>query len=117
MVEFKHSEIEDEYYILEVNPKFWGSIELALRSGVDFVQMWIDHAMNKPIDKVERYELMKFQWLINGELFHALERPMSVWHILGDLLYSKSDIWIADLLPNLYQLVNVPIHYYKKWFR
>ena len=117
MVEFKHSETEDEYYILEVNPKFWGSIELALRSGVDFVQMWIDHAMNKPIDKVERYELMKFQWLINGELFHALERPMSVWHILGDLLYSKSDIWIADLLPNLYQLVNVPIHYYKKWFR
>ena len=117
MVEFKHNMTDDDYYILEINPKFWGSIELAMRSGVDFVQMWIDHASEKPIERIERYDLIKFQWLINGELFHVLERPKNIGAILRDLLYSKTDLWISDLLPNLYQIANVPVHYFKKWFR
>ena len=36
MVEFKKSIIDDKYYLLEVNPKFWGSLDLAITAGVDF---------------------------------------------------------------------------------
>ena len=36
MVEFKRQESPDRLVLMEINPKFWGSVELALEAGVDF---------------------------------------------------------------------------------
>lgn len=36
MVEFKFDQKTNEYYLIEVNPKFWGSLPLSIYSGVDF---------------------------------------------------------------------------------
>ena len=36
MVEFKHQQSPDRLVLMEINPKFWGSVELALEAGVDF---------------------------------------------------------------------------------
>lgn len=36
MVEFKQSRRTGEYKLLEINPRFWGSLPLALQCGVDF---------------------------------------------------------------------------------
>ncbi len=36
MVEFKRSRSDGAYDLIEVNPKFWGSLDLAIASGVDF---------------------------------------------------------------------------------
>lgn len=36
MVEFKKSRDDGAYYLLEVNPKFWGSLDLSILAGVDF---------------------------------------------------------------------------------
>jgi predicted ATP-grasp superfamily ATP-dependent carboligase len=36
MVEFKRRSRDGEYYLIEVNPKFWGSLALSIAAGVDF---------------------------------------------------------------------------------
>jgi predicted ATP-grasp superfamily ATP-dependent carboligase len=36
MVEFKRSRRDGELYLIEVNPKFWGSLDLSIHAGVDF---------------------------------------------------------------------------------
>ncbi len=36
MVEFKHNEKHNSFVLMEINAKFWGSAELALRAGVNF---------------------------------------------------------------------------------
>src|SRR6202000_289676 len=36
MVEFKRARRDGQYYLIEVNPKFWGSLDLSIASGVDF---------------------------------------------------------------------------------
>ncbi len=41
MLEFKFNRAENQYYFMEINPRFWGSIELAIKSGVDFPYLYI----------------------------------------------------------------------------
>jgi predicted ATP-grasp superfamily ATP-dependent carboligase len=36
MVEFRKSAQDGRYYLMEVNPKFWGSLDLSIAAGVDF---------------------------------------------------------------------------------
>lgn len=116
MVEFKKNNKTGKYNLMEINAKFWGSLDLALVCGANFPKMLIDSALNKNIEKWD-YKQKRFQWILNGDLFHLLERPWKIFKFIKDFIISKNDFWIRDILPNLFQLVNIPIHYYKKWFK
>jgi len=45
MVEFKFDQQANEYKFLEVNPRFWGSLPLALRCGVNFPAYLVQMAL------------------------------------------------------------------------
>lgn len=117
MVEFKKDRRSGLYKLMEINPKFWGSLELAIVSGVDFPGMLVQRAEGRTVQVVTKYKQLKFQWLINGELFHFFERPSAVLKILSTLFRSKSDFRWTDPLPNCFQVANIFVHYFKKWFR
>ena len=36
MVEFKYSDAIEDFVLMEINGKFWGSLELALSAGINF---------------------------------------------------------------------------------
>lgn len=36
MVEFKKDSKDGTFKLMEINPKFWGSLDLAIASGIDF---------------------------------------------------------------------------------
>ena len=103
MVEFKKHG-DGEYKLMEINPKFWGSLELALASGVNFPEMILKRAKAEPVIQQLPFRQVTFQWLINGELFHFLERPSNFFKILVQLFSSKSDFYWSDIKPNLYQV-------------
>ena len=44
MVEFKRSDRDGEFYLIEVNPKLWGSLDLAIQAGCNF-PWWIAGAI------------------------------------------------------------------------
>ena len=45
MVEFKYSSATNVPYLMEINPRFWGSLQLSISCGADFP--WLLYLMNK----------------------------------------------------------------------
>ena len=64
--------------LMEINPRLSGSLELAVRSGVDFPMMLWKWASGQPVEKVEGYRIgSRLRWL-SGEgswLVENLRRP------------------------------------------
>ncbi len=116
MVEFKMDVKDGIYKLMEINPKFWGSLELAIVSGVDFPNLILKKAGGEPLEISQKFEQQRFQWLLNGELFHFFSRPFSLLGILKDILFSKKDFWWSDIVPNLVQVPLIFNYYYKKIF-
>ena len=47
MVEFKIDSASNRAYIMEINGRFWGSLQLAVDAGVDFPAIWLDHVLDR----------------------------------------------------------------------
>lgn len=104
MVEFRYDIRDHQYKILEVNPKFWGSLDLALACGVDFPYYLCQVASGEVLEYSEEYERgLRFHWPFSGELQLCWRRPSSTWAILADCLNPrvKSNLWLSDWRPNL----------------
>jgi predicted ATP-grasp superfamily ATP-dependent carboligase len=69
MVEFKVG-VDGSPYLIEVNARFWGSLQLAIDAGVDFPYLLYRLADGAAIDAVEGYQLgVRTRWLL-GDLDH-----------------------------------------------
>jgi predicted ATP-grasp superfamily ATP-dependent carboligase len=42
MLEFKYDHQSDSYCFMEINPRFWGTVELAIKSGIDFPYLFLE---------------------------------------------------------------------------
>jgi len=74
MVEFKVDRDTGVAKLLEVNARFWGSLQLAISSGVDFPHMLYRMALGEPIDPGKPYETgVRSRWEL-GDLDHLLIR-------------------------------------------
>ncbi len=66
MVEFKLDQHTNKPYLIEVNPRFWGSINQAIMSGVDFPYLLYKMAVDGDIEPVLDYRLgVKTRFLMN----------------------------------------------------
>jgi predicted ATP-grasp superfamily ATP-dependent carboligase len=76
MVEFKTDPRDGHPVILEVNPRFWGSLNLAILSGVDFPFLLYRLAMEGDLPPIEGYrEGVRSRALLPGELLHFAMNP------------------------------------------
>jgi hypothetical protein len=57
MLEFRRSLRDGRYYLIEVNPRFVGSLELAIAAGVDFPWLYAQLAIGRPIVGPNRYRV------------------------------------------------------------
>lgn len=64
MVEFKYIESKDEFFLIEVNPKFWGSILLSIVSGINFPKLYMQVLNNEKIIK-KKYNERKVQFVLS----------------------------------------------------
>lgn len=55
MFEFRRNPATDEHVLLEVNPRFWGSLPLALAAGADFPAMLHDLHRGRPVGSQPDY--------------------------------------------------------------
>ena len=84
MVEFKYNEQSKNGWFIEVNPRFWGSLALAVHSGVDFPFMLYKMAVDGNIAPVLDYKTgIRVRWLF------------------GDLLALKNLFMSTKILPGL----------------
>ena len=106
MVEFRRDCRDGEYKLMEINPKFWGSLDLALAAGADFPGDLCKMALGQTLTFSDRYERnLRFHWPFSGqgELFHLWTRPQSIFAVAFDYLNPrvKSNVWLSDLSPNM----------------
>ena len=74
MVEFKIDDRDNTPRIMEINARFWGSLQLAIDSGVDFPRMLYRIITEGDVEPVFDYEMgVKSRWLM-GDLDHLLMR-------------------------------------------
>lgn len=106
MVEFKLDEKDNQFKLLEINPKFWGSLDLAITAGVNFPYYLTRMSAGEEIEYSEEYKRnLRYQWPV--EDFKQLKaKPSSLLPFLRDLFNPsvKSNIVIYDLKPFLMQL-------------
>jgi len=74
MVEFKLDERDNKPKIMEINTRFWGSLQLAIDSGIDFPAMLYRMIMNGDIPDKFDYEVgVQSRWEL-GDVDHLLAR-------------------------------------------
>ena len=62
--------------LLEVNPRFWGSLHHAILCGVDFPWLLCRMAMDGDVDRVSEYRVgVQSRSLLHGEMMHFLTSP------------------------------------------
>ena len=107
MVEFKKDARDGEFKLMEINPKFWGSLDLAIASGVDFPYLAVKMAVDGDIEPVFEYETgIKFRWLFPDDFLHLFANPSSVKAFIIDFFAknTKNNICLSDIKPNLFQV-------------
>jgi len=73
MVEFKIDSRDGKAKLLEVNPRFWGSLALAINAGVNFPYLLTLVALGLDFPPVLDYRLGHLcRWLLPGDILHFL---------------------------------------------
>ena len=101
MAEFKVDPRDGRPKLLEVNPRFWGSLHHAIACGVDFPWLLYRMAMDGDVEPPGEYRVgVRTRSLLHGELMHFLASPdrfrmkpgLLDFSVPDDLLSSK-DPW------------------------
>ncbi len=74
MVEYKTDGASGRTYLMEVNPRFWGSLQLAVDAGVDFPALLAAAALGRPLSQPASYRVgvrSRSWW---GDVDHLLAR-------------------------------------------
>ena len=109
MVEYKKDEKSDEFKLIEINPKIWGSFELSIKCGVDFIQDLISLTQKGNITQKNNYARHKrFQWIFSykGDLDRLKQRKRDSLYVIADILNPLvfNEISMKDFKPNSLQI-------------
>ena len=105
MVEFKRDSRNGRYVLMEINPKFWGSLDLAIAAGVDFPWLAAQMALGRLDADTTEYRVgVRYQWIFD-ELLHIAARPRDATAVLRDLRRAEDDVWMCDPLPAVFDTV------------
>jgi len=101
---------DNKYKIIELNPKMWGTLELAIRSGVNIPEMTVRIALKEEIEPVRHYDIGTKKFWPLSTLQNTKREPnirrmiMSCWVLeLIDLKDPKPDIY--DITSTLRKLL------------
>jgi predicted ATP-grasp superfamily ATP-dependent carboligase len=90
MVEYKRDAKTGRPYLMEVNGRFWGSLQLSITAGIDFPRLLVDCALGRSVDTTSTYRVgIRNRWWW-GEVDHLLTR----------LRRSRSELALARDVPS-----------------
>jgi len=112
MVEFKKEYITGKLFLMEVNPKFWASHDLAIASGLNFASEYLlIKPNNKSTNKIDNFKIeynlnIKYQWLAR-DLSSSVFRPIRLLKVLYYFLILRSynNLNIDDPICSLYLII------------
>jgi len=109
MVEFKRRRSDGRFFLIELNPRFVGSLELAIAAGVDLPWLYAQMAARRPIVGPNRYRVgLRYRWLLSKNVAFVFENPLG--YVLGVLSTAlpgtRTDLSWRDPRPHWTQVRN-----------
>jgi predicted ATP-grasp superfamily ATP-dependent carboligase len=109
MVEFKRRRRDGRFLLMEINPRFVGSLELAIAAGIDLPWLYAQMAAGRPVVGPNRYRVgLRYRWVVSKNVAELFENPVG-W-MLGAasivLPGVRSDLSCRDPRPHWSQLRN-----------
>lgn len=77
MIEFLKCKETEDYKLIEINPRIWGSIMLSEFSNANFLSSYINLCLEKPIDSMYEIEDKYIRWIFPYDLIHFLKNPQN----------------------------------------
>jgi len=111
MAEFKKDRRDGRYRLIEMNPKFWGSLDLAISSGVDFPYLAAKMAYDGDIPCVSSYKVgVRFRWIFPYEILYLMAKPRFIGQFLLEFTQrdTSSNLDFDDPIPNFIQMIQTP---------
>ncbi|HEU4963923.1 MAG TPA: ATP-grasp domain-containing protein [Bacilli bacterium] len=94
-IEYMRDPRDGVYKLMEINPRFWNSLALAVQSGVDFPQLLYQVAMTGDAEPVHAYEVGRLcRNLLPGDLLHCLSNPQR--REMAPPLFAKGGLKVSD---------------------
>jgi predicted ATP-grasp superfamily ATP-dependent carboligase len=111
MVEMKRDTRDGEYKLMEINPKFWGSLDLSIQAGVNFPYLAALMALHDDVEPITEYDReAKFRWLFPPDILHLCAQPRSAGQFFADFFdpTMHTNLRLDDVLPTLYMIGVTP---------
>jgi predicted ATP-grasp superfamily ATP-dependent carboligase len=110
MVEFKVDSRDGTPRLMEINGRYWGTLDLAIRAGIDFPYLACRLAMDGDVDPIHNYRVgLKYRWPIPYGWLYVREQPRR-WSAFWDFIRydpaARSDIWLSDPWPHIMGIVH-----------
>lgn len=106
MVEFKVDPYSDRAFFLEINPRFWGSLPLAIKAGVNFPVLLYKWAMGQSVSRPVSRSGIKMRNLLPGDLLHLIAKRGRVAGDFWDLSTSDDLLSLGDPGPALGRIIS-----------
>jgi len=106
-VEFKVDPHSGRVCLLEINGRFWGTLDLSVRAGVNFPWLAARMALGMPVRAPNRYRVgLQYRWPYPYGLLLFL-RPETRWRAVKSFLLPArgmiTDVQLDDLAPHLWE--------------
>ncbi|MGH9928238.1 MAG: ATP-grasp domain-containing protein [Pyrinomonadaceae bacterium] len=113
-LDFQYDEATGQAALIEINPRFWGALDLAVRAGVDFPWLLYKMAVDGDVEPVSSYQTgIKSRWIM-GEMLHVInlvrrgrvrKTAQTITKILGTRPNGYDDFRMNDPMPLLFEML------------
>ncbi len=116
MVECRYDNRDGLFKVIEINPKFWGSLELALAAGADFANDYVQLALGAKLTFNNSYQHIRYQWPLDGDILHAIKKPTARKSVIMDLFNPKvyKNIYLTDPLVVVAKILLMLYQFFRK---
>lgn len=127
MVEFKLDQADQTLKLMEINGRFWGSLQLAIDAGVDFPALLVQTLSDEPMSVIDTYRVgVRSRWLMgdfDALLMRLFKRedelhlpPGHAGKLLSILRFLK--VWQKDTYNEIVRLSDLKpaLHELQRWF-
>ena len=104
-VEFKRDTRDGTPKLIDINARFWGTLDTSIQAGVNFPLLACRIALEGDVQPIQSYRVgLRYRWPFPHGWRHARQqehRWRSLWQFLKPRRNTCSDLWLSDPRPHL----------------
>ena len=100
-IDLRYDAYNKNYKIIEINARFWGSVEASKIAGINFPQLVIESALGNSNSSLEYKPITYLRF--KGFLKTVKRNPLTIFNIKFILNYTEARSVLKDPLPTLYK--------------